>query len=303
MLYTLMPPGSLVVVPSPLWTDPVWAGQLVGAALRGCHVYVVAPSRENATLPGFVTVARSREVFSRFFEIQEQLAPEIEAAGGRLRTGLYTREAAKDEPRARVREVAEGYRRYPFLRDDFPLPASFFDALARAPEVRTAAASPSAPSARSAPPKLHRKTQFLATRESLLALAAAGAARGPLAESLRLAAHRPLSGAEQVGLLGPGAERMAAELVRAHHALPTPVRDRSVYYLTVGSLNKDTRGQVLDGEALLVVSGDWALAAYTDFAALVGSTTWIESHAQLDELLPPVTRVKRLLSRWVRKAV
>jgi len=73
-------------------------------------------------------------------------------------------------------------------------------------------------------------------------------------------------------------------------------------YLTVGSLNKDTRGQVLDGEALYVLSGEWSLAAYTDFAALLGSTTWIVSQEELDSPLPPVTHLKRRISRWVRKA-
>ena len=137
MLYTLMPAGSLIVVPSPIWTDPVWAGQLVGAALRGCHVYVIAPSRDNAPQSGFVTLARSREVFSRFFEIQRLLAHEIEATGGRLRTGLYTRHTGSDETDARLREIVEGYRRYPFLADEFPLATSFFDTLLHGPRLRT----------------------------------------------------------------------------------------------------------------------------------------------------------------------
>ena len=52
-----------------------------------------------------------------------------------------------------------------------------------------------------------------------------------------------------------------------------------------------------------MLSGEWGLAAYTDFAALLGSTTWIESQEELDRLLPPVTHLKRRISRWVRKAV
>jgi len=52
-----------------------------------------------------------------------------------------------------------------------------------------------------------------------------------------------------------------------------------------------------------VLSGEWGLAAYTDFAALLGSTPWIVSQEELDSLLPPVTHLKRRISRWVRKAV
>jgi hypothetical protein len=306
MLYTLMPPGSLIVVPSPIWTDPVWAGQLVGAALRGCDVYVIAPSLDNAPSAGFATQSRSREVFSRFFEIQRQLAPEIEAAGGSLRTGLYTRRTGVDDTAARRQEVANGYRRYPFLREDFPLPASFFDALARGPRVveSTALASPfPLQDARQRDPKLHRKTQFLATRESLLALAESVAAERAFREPLLRAARGASIDPEDVALVGPGTSARPNPLVAAQGDLPADMRERSIYYLTVGSLNKDTRGQVLDGEVLYVVSGEWSLVAYTDFAALLGSTTWIESQEQLDELLPPVTHLKRRISRWVRKAV
>jgi hypothetical protein len=306
MLYTLMPPGSLIVVPSPIWTDPVWAGQLVAAALRGCDVYVIAPSLDNAPSSGFATQSRSREVFSRFFEIQKQLGPEIDAAGGSLRTGLYTRRTGVDDTEARRQEVAAGYRRYPFLREDFPLPASFFDALARGPRLveSTAFLSPfPLRDSRQRDPKLHRKTQFLATRESLLALSGSAAAERAFREPLLRAARGGSIDPEDVALVGPGTARRPNPLVAAQADLPADVRERSVYYLTVGSLNKDTRGQVLDGEVLYVVSGEWSLVAYTDFAALLGSTTWIESQQQLDELLPPVTHLKRRISRWVRKAV
>jgi hypothetical protein len=52
-----------------------------------------------------------------------------------------------------------------------------------------------------------------------------------------------------------------------------------------------------------VLAGESSLVAYTDFAAFVGSTTWIDSQEELDRLLPPVTHLKRRISRWVRKSV
>lgn len=306
MLYTLMPAGSLLVIPSSIWTDPVWSGQLVGAALRGCHVYVIAPARDNAPQPGFVTIARSREVFSRFFEIQRQLAPEIEAAGGRLRTGLYTRRAAADETDAWLREIVEGYRRYPFLADEFPLAPSFFEVLLHGPRLQIAAAPDEQMPLRDAGKRgqqLHRKTQFLATRESLRALAeVVKTAPGLHEPAFRAARGRPLLPQERAQLAGDS-PWLGTEYVEAHSRLPEEAKARSVYYLTVGSLNTDTRGHVLDGEVLYVLAGESSLVAYTDFAALLGSTTWIDSHAQLDRLLPPVTHLKRRISRWVRKCV
>ncbi len=303
MLYSLMPPGSLIIVPSPIWTDPVWAGQLVGAALRGCHVYVVAPSRDNSPSTGFATQSRSREVFSRFFEIQRGLAALIADAGGSLRTGLYTRRTGIDAKAARLREVAEGYRSHPFLKEDFPLPAAFFDALARAPRLIDAASPAPLRDVREGEPKLHRKTQFFATRESLLALAQSPPAEQAFREPLLRAVRGGSVDPDELAVVAPESAGLARRLVEAQRTLPPDVQERSVYYLTVGSLNKDTRGQVLDGEVLYVVSGAWSLAAYTDFAALLGSTTWIESQEQLDQLLPPVTHLKRRISRWVRKAV
>ena len=52
ILYTLAPPDTVIVAPDSLWASPFWAGQLAGAALRGCHVYVVAPSLDNAPAAG-----------------------------------------------------------------------------------------------------------------------------------------------------------------------------------------------------------------------------------------------------------
>jgi len=48
-----MPPGSLIVMPDSIWTHEPWAAHLVGAALRGCHVYVIAPAVPNAPSAGF----------------------------------------------------------------------------------------------------------------------------------------------------------------------------------------------------------------------------------------------------------
>lgn len=306
LLYTLMPPGSLLVVPSSIWTDPVWAGQLVAAALRGCHVYVIAPARDNAPQSTFVAIARSREVFSRFFEIQRQLAPEIEAAGGVLRTGLYHRRTGADETDAWLGEILAGYRRAPFLAQEFPFAPAFFEVLQRGPRLASPPAKDDPFSSRDLRPRaqqLHRKTQFLATRASLRALAELVATQedlpGPFFRAARGQALAPADGA---GLAAETAW-LGSELAQVHRRLPEDTQARSVYYLTVGSMNMDTRGHVLDGEVLYVLSGDSSLVAYTDFAALVGCTTWLDSQAQLDSLLPPVTHLKRWISRWVRKAV
>jgi hypothetical protein len=52
-LYSLMHPGSTIIVPDSLWNCPFWGGMLAGAALRGCKVLVIAPALENAPSSGF----------------------------------------------------------------------------------------------------------------------------------------------------------------------------------------------------------------------------------------------------------
>jgi hypothetical protein len=81
------------------------------------------------------------------------------------------------------------------------------------------------------------------------------------------------------------------------------VREHAVLYMTVGSLNKDARGMMTDGEALQVTAGPWAMWAISDMWMLTGSTTWLESQEELDRLLPPYKQWQRRVARWVRKVI
>ena len=74
-------------------------------------------------------------------------------------------------------------------------------------------------------------------------------------------------------------------------------------YMTVGSLNKDARGMMTDGEVLQVTAGPWAMWAVADMWALTGNTTWIDSQEELDRLLPPYKQWQRRVGRWVRKVI
>jgi hypothetical protein len=203
-------------------------------------------------------------------------------------------------------DIVAGYRRYPFLTDEFPFAPSFFQVL-RGSQRLTNSTALDDPiplrGSRERGQQLHRKTQFLATRASLQALAQVVASQQDLdGPFFRAARGGPLQPEERARLAVEDAW-LGGELIQANRRLPDEAKARSVYYLTVGSMNTDTRGHVQDGELLYVLAGESSLTAYTDFAALVGSTTWIDSQEELDRLLPPVTRLKRRISRWVRKAV
>src|SRR5207244_1977972 len=59
LLYSLMPPGSVIKVPDSLWNSTFYAALLVGASLRGAHVLIIAPALANAPSSGFPQMSRA----------------------------------------------------------------------------------------------------------------------------------------------------------------------------------------------------------------------------------------------------
>ncbi|HSP91847.1 MAG TPA: hypothetical protein VLN08_13115 [Vicinamibacterales bacterium] len=308
VLYTLAPSGSLIMVPDSIWTHELWAGFLVGAALRGCRVYVIAPSAANAPAAGFPMMARTREIFSRFVEIGKILGDTIAARGGSIHAGLYTRRAGVNDVRAKLAEMHETFERYPFLKTDFPFPPEFYEGfstgIARLDAMGYQPDSKLPEDAVARAPKLHRKTQLLVTKETLDGIVRDRRVQDSIAAQIRFAVTRGVV-FDTEGVAKPGAslQDLYGAYLDAFASLPEGTRDRSVAYMTVGSLNKDARGMMTDGEVLQVTAGTWALAAVPALWMLSGSTTWLESQEELDRLLPPYKGWQRLMARWIRKVI
>ena len=266
VLYTLAPSGSLIMVPDSIWTHELWAGFLVGAALRGCRVYVIAPSAANAPAAGFPMMARTREIFSRFVEIGKILGDTIAARGGSIHTGLYTRRAGVNDVRAKLIEMHETFERHPFLKTDFPFPPEFYDGfttgIARLDAMGYQPDSRLPEDAVARAPKLHRKTQLLVTKETLDGIVRDRRVQDSIAAQLRFAVTQGVI-FDTEGVAKPSASLQAlyGAYLDAFASLPDGTRDRSVAYMTVGSLNKDARGMMTDGEVLQVTAGTSALAA------------------------------------------
>jgi hypothetical protein len=304
ILYTLAPPDTVIVAPDSLWASPFWAGQLAGAALRGCHVYVVAPSLDNAPAAGAPILARTREIFARLLEVRRIMAHEIAASGGHLRVGVYTRASLSGDTLSKIREAAEGLRRYPFLRDEFPMPPGtiqMFDDVAGRLEAEGYKPLYIAAGTREGRPKMHRKTQLFVTRGALRAYAdlpdVVGSLRDQLSGRARATAN-PVSILEEESPLET--ERPVLERMRRE---PLPGTQDAVYYLTVGSKNQDPRSAFLDGETALVVAGPWALVGYSDFLLLLSATTWVENEAELTKLIPVDAEKARKRGRLIRKVL
>ena len=302
-LWDLVPPGTVIYVPDSLWTNALWLAQLVSAALRGCEVYVVAPALPNAPSDGFLQMSAARELITSLFVVARDLGDVIREGGGDLRVGLYTRRSPIGPPGAKLWEVDTTYAKYAFLRSQYPFPEETWQMLwahrARLDSLELGQAG--APVDSEAPvPRMHRKTQFMASRELVHTLAAQAETHEALDLMMRGWEEGVTVTPEARPIPSQGRLAVTRRLFAGYAALPAALRDSSLLYFIAGSLNKDTRGMALDGEAIAVVSGEWSLVAWLDFWSLFGSTTWIERLEEIEALLPEQNWLQRWMSRRVR---
>jgi hypothetical protein len=304
ILYTMAPADTLIVAPDSIWASPLWAGQLVGASLRGCHVYAVAPSQDNAPASGLPVLAGTREIFGRLLEASKVLGDEIAREGGHLRVGLYTRAARSDDTLAALREMSQRLKEHPWLFDEFPMPrtlASFLEKEADQLEAEGFTPQFIAKGTREGRPKMHRKTQLFATRRALRTIADMPALLDGMRQYIEEGASAsadPASLLEKGSPLGP-----AGPVLTSLMEDPPPGAEDALYFLTVGSKNQDDRGAMLDGENSFVVAGPWSLVYYPDFMGLMANTTWIEKQEQLDALISVEETKARKLGRKIRKVL
>jgi len=303
LVYDLVPAGTVIYVPDSLWTSYEWMAQLVSAALRGCSVYVVAPALDNAPSSDFPVMSTMQELVTRLVLVGEAFDDVIAAAGGELRVGLYTREAPLDDLPGLLVDVDTTFAANGFLRETFPFtPESMevfrrFGAKVSPEDARRAQVSDVVDRL----PKMHRKTQLVASKEVLRALSAVPSMPGFLETTFdALLDPAALAG----GKPSHGSSVSAELLIREHLELVTAgaVADPVLYFLT-GSVNKNVRSMALDGEVMAAVAGPWALHAYLDFVLLSGGVSWIGGVEELDALLPPYSALKRFISRWLYRVL
>ena len=305
MLITLMPPGSLIFIPDSLWTSLTYASHLVVAALRGCDVYLIAPSFANAPSASSVTMTRNLDIFGRLLEVQSHLAGEAAKDGGGLRVGVYTRTSPVNNAEARYAEVATTFDANPWLRQLFLLNDTLMgDLNAAAGRLRASGYVPQRiiEDNLDRRPRLHAKTQLFMTRSTLRAIAALPDYEQFMREQFRSTVE-VLHSPDNMGMPGQVRATDAMALERAFGELTPVQRDSAILFLTVGSQNKDTRGLFLDGETNFVVSGAWALQAYTEMFYFFGMTTWVETQDQFKSLFPSYSERQRRFGYRIRKAI
>ncbi|HET7374060.1 MAG TPA: hypothetical protein VFJ20_11760 [Gemmatimonadaceae bacterium] len=302
MLYDLAPPGSVIIVPDPMWLSDTWAGMLVGAAARGCRVYVIAPAEANAPSPQAPLIAAEHQVMARMLKLRRTLAERIRSSGGDFRIGIFAARAGADDVAGVTREVRRGLADAPWIRDVFPFDSRTLAVLDRAHVQATAgengtiAAHDETPRA----PQLHQKSQLVARPGAIAALLRQPGWDDVLARATDAQSRQTAEFATQLGWTTPdidsSATRSTDAMIRGYEqTLPEPERRRVSFYFSLGSQNEDPRGIASDGEAAVIVSGVQASAGVVDLFYLMARSQWIDTEQQLTALVPTKSR----LMQWI----
>ena len=307
MLYNLAQPGAVIVAPDQLWMSETWGGMLAGAAARGARVQIIAPAQANAPIPDAPAMARAHDVLLRMLALRDSLTPTMRECGGDLRIGLYAAKAQADDAAGRLREVREGLTKNPWIREVIPFDDKTLAVLGQVEHQivsdRDATAIAKDPKAR--PPQPHRKTQVVARPDAIAALLRQPGWDVMLADAMRVQSRQTSTFAEQLGAPQPAvdtaATRRADEMMRGYEAsIPAAERKHVSFYFAEGSHNMDQRGLMSDGEATLIVSGPQASAGLADLFFMMARTTWIETPAELQQLLPRRASIIHRFAKWVR---
>jgi len=306
-LFNLMAPGGVVKVPDSIWLNQLFGSLLAGAALRGVHVLVIAPSKSSAPDLSWPVVALVHDLLSRFIAFQHDLATELKEGGGELRVGLYEPTTRVDDLRARVTALKRSLGANQFLRDLYAFDPAVSRILDSAEVIL--GAGPTEPGdgagGEAVEPKLHMKGFLYLSREAWDELVSGGPMAACLREYLAQRARQLNAGPRADDRAMTGAlERVGARAIRpVIQSLSSSGRRRLVLYLQVGSPNQDNRSMVMDGEAAVLVSGLTAFDAVPDYVLLAGLARWVGDEAALDRGLPPPGGFKTKLARLVRMAL
>jgi hypothetical protein len=312
ILYTLMPPGTRVVVPDSQWSSFAWGSMLVGAALRGCQIMAIGPGINNAPYgkDAWPQFSLQHDIFSALISIATIFHAQIASAGGALHVGLYEGEVGTRDFPQRVREFSEGVKRNRFIRDVFPFQPRLYDFMENPDRMLSAIGhypSGAATQDSTIRPKLHLKSQFYVSREFVEKILPLPQWNEVLLATLRARAKERagfLAGGPADSLAAPEESFGQVAALGPYLSARTPAqRDSQVIYLSIGSQNQDDRSLIENGEVLAVISGDAALAGIADYVYLVARATWLETQADLDRAQPPVSKFKHDLARWIRRLI
>lgn len=309
LLYTLMPPGSVIKIPDSLWSSAFWGSTVVGCALRGVRVLVIAPARNNAPAVALGALGRSEELLWRLLTASRVLAPEIEASGGLLKVGLFSSHFEVTNIPAKVKAVNETFAKHEWLRQLFGFAPSAYvelDEIARSVATLDMQRRPEAEFEHDDWPKLHLKANFFASREAwqiMLQPEWPALTREYLQQRIAQVQKRSVAIETFDGYPDAWVDVGGSVVQDWFNGMDASTRERVVFYTLFGSQNQNYRSMVVDGEVCFVISHWPSVIPYLDLIALVGESEWLDDPNDLARLLPPHSEWLRRIERWVKLVI
>jgi hypothetical protein len=303
VLYSLMPPGSILKVPDSLWQSYIYASLLAGSAQRGCKVLVIAPTLDSAPSGAAPTLARAHGLMGRLIVFSNEMNETLTDSGGLLKVGLYAPKQGVGDIAGRFKQADES--RPPWVLEIYPKNPKAYaelknvDALLDSLGYSVQYLSDKGAEVK---PKIHLKANFFASGtawKKLMERPELGKILNAHIEYLAMQASPAETSGSAPDVQDIPEALMAAWVELIHGLLGdlTPrEREELIYYLSVGSTNMDYRSMVMDGEVMVLLGGWQSLYGFVDFMLLPGLCEWLETTEDLDALLPPPSAMTRALA-------
>jgi hypothetical protein len=311
VLYSLMPPGSVIKVPDSLWQSYIYASLVAGSSLRGCRSLVIAPSLRAAPSPGDLQMARANGLMKRLVVFGNAMDDYMEREGGILKVGLYTPRQGADDIAGRFQQGMNIHE--PWMNRVYHLNAAMDSVASNAGRYLDEVgyeASFSTKGDTLETPKLHLKANLFASPQVWDGLMADPGWGEVLKLYIQYLARQQGHGQEletqahSVREVPEALARTVSYVVNGYYdSLSPEQQDAMISFFTIGSANMDYRSQVMNGEVMVTIGGPSGLVGVIDFVLLAGLCEWPATPEQVDELLPPPGWLTRKLSSFIKVAL
>ncbi len=309
VLYTLMPPGSVIKVPDSLWQSYLYASLIAGSSLRGCRSMVIAPSLRAAPSPGATSMARANGLMKRLVVFGNAMDDFMEREGGILKVGLYAPRQRQGDIVGRFQQGTDTHE--PWMDRVYHLNAAMDSAASNAgrylEEIGYEAPYLTKEDSLETP-KLHLKANLFASPQvwdGLMSEVGWGKVLKLYVQYLARQQGRARSTApHSVREVPEELAREVSEVVNGYYDSLTPDQQNAmISFFTIGSANMDYRSEVMNGEVMVTIGGASGLVGVLDFVLLAGLCEWPATPEQVDELLPPPGWFMRHLSSFIKVAL
>jgi hypothetical protein len=311
VLYSLMPPGSVIKVPDSLWQSYFYASLIAGSSLRGCRSLVIAPSLRAAPSPGDLQMARANGLMKRLVVFGNAMDDYMEREGGILKVGLYA-------PKQNARDIAARFQKgldihEPWMNRVYHINASMDSVASNAGRYFDKVDSVSSSTAGEdslETPKLHLKANLFASGQVWDGLMADPGWGDVLKLYIQYLARQQRRGhdvgarSHSIREVPEALAREVSEVVNRYYDSLSPAQQSAmISFFTIGSANMDYRSQVMNGEVMVTIGGASGLVGAMDFVLLAGLCEWPATPEAVDEQLPPPGWFARKLSAFIKLAL